>query len=188
MRRTAMYLAAALMFSFAQKAQASVARAVSFDEKVQTAETIVLGECIRKQSALDPTGRWIVTYSTFRVSKTYKGSAPAEVTVVTPGGELDGLHQHTIGVPSFGEGEVNVLFIRNDKIGPTVLYFDQGAYRVTESSIGKAVVAPVESDLVLIDSQTGRASSTREEGVHSLGEFEKRIGQVLRTGPARVDR
>lgn len=177
MRRMASAVFVALLVSFALSAEATVARAVSFDEKVESAETIVVGRCIRKHSALDSTGRWIVTYTTFQVAKTLKGNASGEITVVTPGGELNGLHQETIGVPRFSEGEQNVLFIRNDRIGPTVLYLDQGAYSVTDDG-GKQFVAPVQSDLVLIDTQTGRARSTADEGVRSLADFEREIGRI----------
>ena len=174
MRRLAISAFGALLISFASSAAATVARAVSFDEKVESAEAIVLGRCIRNHSALDPSGRWIVTYSTFQVTKTLKGNASGEVTVITPGGVLNGLHQETIGVPRFSEGEQNVLFIRNDRLGPTVLYLDQGAYRVTEDR----QIAPMPSDLVLIDTQTGRASSTADEGARSLEEFERDVARI----------
>ena len=173
MRRWAISAFGALLISFASSAAASVARAVSFDEKVESAEAIILGRCIRNHSALDPSGRWIVTYSTFQVSKTLKGNASGEVTIITPGGALNGLHQETIGVPRFSEGEQNVLFIRNDRVGPTVLYMDQGAYRVTDDR-----VVPVPSDLVLIDTQTGLARSTAEEGARSLQEFEREVSRI----------
>ena len=101
--------------------------------------------------------------------------------VITPGGVLNGLHQETIGVPRFSEGEQNVLFIRNDRVGPSVLYLDQGAYRVSEDG----QVAPVPSDLVLIDSQTGRARSTADEGSRTLEDFER---QVERVAARRRDR
>ena len=179
MRRYAMAASLALMVSFAQSMQATVARAVSFDEKVESAETIVLGRCIHQHSALDPSGRWIVTYSTFQVSKTYKGNAVSEVTVVTPGGELHGLHQETIGVPTFSEGDLNVIFIRGSKqMGPTVLYMDQGAYRVFEQGNGQ-IVAPVESGLVLMDPQTGKALSNHDEGARSLSEFERQLSRRI---------
>jgi hypothetical protein len=178
MRRAGLALLVALLVSFAQDAPAAVARAVSFDEKVDGAEAIVLGRAIRKHSSLDPSGRWIVTYTTFQVSKTYKGSAGPEITVVTPGGSVPGLHQETIGVPRFSEGDLNVLFIRNNRLGPSVLYQDQGVYSVTDER-GQQLVTPLQSDLVLIDPQTGMARSTSDEAARTLGEFEREVGRSL---------
>ena len=178
MRRTSFAVIVALALSLTPNALGAVARAVEFNSKVQEAEAIVLGTCVRKESAFDSTGRWIVTRSTFKVSRTFKGSTPAEITIVTPGGEVNGLHQETIGVPNFGEGDVNVLFVRNSSIGPTVLYFDQGTYRVRDER-GGSVVAPVESDLVLLDEQTGRARTVSDEAPRSLDEFEQQVRNAL---------
>lgn len=188
MKRMTFAAFVALVISLSPMAHATVARAVSFDEKVSSADTIVLGRCVKQHSTFDPSGRWIVTYTTFEVSKSYKGTAPPEVTVVTPGGTVGSLHQETIGVPHFGEGDVNVLFIRQDRIGPTVLFFDQGTYRVMPDAGGQTMVAPVESGLVLIDNQTGKATSTRDEGVKSLREFESSIEAALERSPGRLTR
>lgn len=185
MKRMTFAAIVALMISFSPMAHATLARAVSFDEKVSSADNIVLGTCVRQHSTFDPSGRWIVTYSTFAVSKSYKGNSAPEVTIVTPGGSVGSLHQETVGVPHFGEGDVNVLFIHQDRVGPTVLFFDQGAYRVVPGADGGSLVAPVESGLVLIDDQTGQAKSTRDEGVKSLREFETKIDAVLQRMPER---
>lgn len=188
MRRMTFAAIVALVISLSPMAHATLARAASFDEKVTSADSIVLGRCVRQHSSFDPSGRWIVTYSTFAVSKSYKGVPVPEVTVVTPGGTVGSLHQETIGVPHFGEGDVNVLFIHQDPIGPTVLFFDQGAYRVVTGSDGEEVVAPVESGLVLIDDQTGQAKSTRDEGVKPLHDFEAKIDASLQRTPGRLMR
>ena len=52
-------LLATLLFPLA--AHASLARAISFDEKVENASTIILGKCVRQQSAWDADHRWILT-------------------------------------------------------------------------------------------------------------------------------
>src|SRR6476620_5926017 len=91
----AVVLAAASTF-VPVRAHATVAQAASFDEKVENAESIVLGRCVKTESRMDPSGRWIVTYSTFKVDQALKGQPASEVTVVTPGGEVNGIHQDTI--------------------------------------------------------------------------------------------
>src|SRR5262245_22997108 len=85
----------------APAAHAAIAAAASFDQKVDNAAAIILGKCVRTESKFDPSGRWIVTYSTFAVEKTFKGGAAGEVTLVTPGGSVGGVHQSTVGVPAF---------------------------------------------------------------------------------------
>jgi len=61
-----------------------------------------------------------------------------------------------------------VVFVRNSSAGPTVLYFDQGAYEVA-----KGVVQPVASDAVLLDTQRGIAVAAEEP--RTLPEFERAV-------------
>lgn len=150
------------------RAHATVAQAASFDEKVEKAESIVLGRCVKTESRMDPSGRWIVTYSTFKVDQSLKGQPATEVTVVTPGGEVNGIHQDTIGVPAFHEGEQNVIFTKNTKLGPTVLYFDQGAYEVKNG-----LVQPVASEVVRMDTQRGMAVAPEE--ARSIRDFQREV-------------
>src|SRR2546427_12408309 len=115
-------LAAAVLLS-APAVHASMAVAATFDDKVAHATSIILGKCVRTESKFDPSGRWIVTYSTFSVEKSFKGNAAGEVTLVTPGGGVGNIHQSTVGVPAFREGDEQVVFVKNTRLGPTVLYF-----------------------------------------------------------------
>jgi hypothetical protein len=159
-------------------AEASMARAVSFDEKVGNADSIVLGKCLRTRSDWDPSHKWIITYSTFAVSKTLKGNQGSEVTVATPGGTVGSLHQHTIGVPQFEPGVENVLFVKQSKLGPSILYYDQGTYNVNRDATGAAIVSSVATNSVLVDTQTGKAVSQEAE-IRSLHEFEGRVAAAL---------
>src|SRR5690348_12924641 len=132
MARTSLLLGAVtLAVSLAATdAYATLQRAVNFDDKVDQAAAIVLGKVVRTKSQWDPSHRWILTYSTFAVEHKVKGTAPAEVTVVTAGGTVGDVVQSTIGIRPFREGDENVIFIKNTAAGLTVLYFDQGAYDV----------------------------------------------------------
>src|ERR1700694_1143449 len=85
----------------AGRAAASVARAIAFDEKVDRAEAVILGKCVHLRTEWDPAHRWILTYSTFKVEKVLKGPPSDELTLVTPGGTIDGIHQGTSGVRPF---------------------------------------------------------------------------------------
>jgi len=125
---------AAVMLALAivPRAEATLMRAATFDQKVENAASIILGTAVKKEARWDEAHRWILTYTTFRVEKAIKGGAPAqtEMTLVTPGGTVGDDHQETVGIPDFELGSEHVLFIKQTKLGPTVLYFDQGAYDV----------------------------------------------------------
>jgi hypothetical protein len=159
-------------------AQASIARAVSFDEKVGNADSIVLGKCLRTRSEWDASHKWIITYSTFAVSKSFKGGQSGELTIATPGGTVGPMHQHTIGVPQFQPGVENVLFVKQSNLGPSVLYYDQGTYNVNRDATGQPIVSSVATNAVLVDTQTGKAVSQDAE-VHSLRDFEGRVQAAL---------
>ena len=170
----------------APAAHASMATAASFEEKVDNAAAIVVGRCVKNESRWDPSGRWILTYSTFKVSSTIKGAPAQEVTVVVPGGSVGSVHQSSVGLPSFAEGSENVLFIKNTKSGPTVLYFDQGAYDVTTNERGQKIVAPVASDAVHIDTQRGVAVPA--EAPRTLNEFRADVDREVRAAAERKQR
>lgn len=175
------------LLTLAQPAGATLARAVSFDEKVATADSIVLGRCLRTESKFDPSGKWIVTYSTFAVEKSFKGGGqPGEMTLVTPGGKVNGLHQRTVGVPEFQQGDAKVLFVKGSDLGPSVLFFDQGTYELAKDSRGETTVAPVQSAAVLLDSQTGQVTRS-EEPIRTLRKFEQDVAVSLRrTGGKQI--
>jgi hypothetical protein len=168
----------------APAAHAAIAAAASFDDKVDNAAAIILGKCVRTESRLDPSGRWILTYSTFAVEKAFKGGAAGEVTIVTPGGSVNGVHQSTIGVPAFREGDEHVVFVKNTRLGPTVLYFDQGTYDVTTDERGERVIAPVPTNVVVVDNQRGMATAPAD-APRTIREFESAVRESMRTAADR---
>jgi hypothetical protein len=163
-------------------ANAAIAAAASFDEKVDNAAAIILGKCLKTESKFDTSGRWILTYSTFQVEQSLKGAVGNTVTVVTPGGSVGGVHQSSIGIPAFRAGDENVIFLKDSSLGPTVLYFDQGAYQVSSDGREK-VVAPVPSSLVKIDEQRGVAVPGEQPRL--LREFDTEVHASMRGSAAR---
>jgi hypothetical protein len=177
-RWTPLLLASALVFA-PITAQATISRAVAFDEKVERAAAIVVGTCVSQEARWDESHRWILTYSTFQVEKLLKGSLPVrELTIVTPGGEVDGLHQDTIGVPDFQKGDERVLFVKNTDAGPTVLFFDQGAYTIEKQGSDR-IVRPVASESMYVDTQRG-GTLVRSEGPRTLREFEGAVRESVK--------
>jgi hypothetical protein len=165
-------------------AQAAIMQAASFDQKVDNAAAIILGKCIRTESRYDPSGRWILTYSTFAVEKSFKGGTAGEVTLVTPGGSVGGLHQSTIGITPFREGDEHVVFVKNTRLGPTVLYFDQGAYDVTIDARGERIITPVPMNAVVVDTQRGMAVAPAD-APRTVQQFEDAVHESMRTAADR---
>jgi hypothetical protein len=163
--------------ALASAAQATLVRAVPFDQKVEEAQSIIVGKCIRTHSEWDAAHRWILTWSTFSVEQPLKGNPPAEVTVVTPGGQVGSIHQDSIGIPAFREGDERVIFVKNTNVGPTVLYFDQGAYDVQTDGRGEKTIVPVSTGAVRVDTQRGTA--VEPEHARPLREFQSDVHQAM---------
>lgn len=176
MTRKALVLSALLLL-VPVAANATIAQAVRFDDKVENAAAIVVGECVAQRSQWDAAHNWILTYSTFRVEQTLKGAPTQEITIVTPGGTVDNIAQEIIGVPRFREGEQHALFVRNSQAGPTVLYLEQGDYKVLEER-GERILQPAVSSAVLID--TGRGTAVAPEQPRRLRDFETSVRDTIR--------
>lgn len=169
----------------APAAQAAVAQAASFDEKVDHAVAIILGKCVKTEARFDPTGRWIVTYATFNVEQSMKGDAAGQVTIVTPGGSVNGIHQETIGVPVFREGNEHVVFLRNTRVGLTPLYFDQGTYNVVAGEHGEKIIVPMPSNVMHIDTQRAMAVAPADEP-KTLDAFRSAVSESMRGSARRL--
>lgn len=159
-------------------ASATITQAVPFEQKVETAEAIVLGKVVAQESHWDAQKKWILTSTTFEVEKTFKGMPAQRVTLVTPGGTVGTVAQNVIGVPRFRNGDEHVVFVRNTRSGPTVLFFEQGAYRVEKTDRGDRIVQPLVSSAVMVDAQRGVAVAP--EGPRPLSTFEERVRNTIR--------
>lgn len=171
--RRVLLATAAVALLAVPRAHATLARAVSFDEKVDSAAAIVLGKVVRTESRWDAQHRWILTYSTFAVEKSMKGAAAGELTVALPGGAVGDLHQDTIGMPSFEQGEEHVVFVRNSAIGPTVAFAEQGTYDVTANERGERIVQPHQAEAAVVDEQRGLAVAP--EQARTVAQFERDV-------------
>jgi hypothetical protein len=158
------------------QAQATLMKAVTFDDKVGNAASIILGKAVKSEARWDEEHRWILTYTTFQIEKMIKGlPGPQEITVVTPGGQVGDIRQDSDGIPEFEVGSEHVIFIRNTSRGPTVLFFDQGAY-----DVHNGMVKPVQTDAVTIDTQRGMAVTPEEP--RTVDRFERDVRDSERRG------
>ena len=170
----------------APAAQAAVAQAASFDENVDHAAAIILGRCVKTEAKYDPTGRWIVTYATFKVEESMKGDATGEVTIVTPGGSVNGINQETSGVPVFREGDEHVVFLRNTRVGLTPLYFDQGTYNVAAGEHGEKIIVPMPSNVMHIDTQRAMVVASPADEPRPLSAFRSAVSESMRGSARRL--
>jgi hypothetical protein len=167
-------------------AHAAIAQAATFDEKVDNSAAIILGKCVKTEAKFDPSGRWIVTYATFAVEQSMKGDASGQLTVVTPGGTVNGIHQETIGVPTFQAGDEHVVFLRNTRLGPSPLYFDQGTYNVAAGDHGEKLIVPMPSNVIHIDSQRAMAVAPADEP-RTLAAFKSAVSESMRGTQRRLE-
>ena len=175
-QRTALAIAAVLALA-PMTAQATISRVVKFDEKVDQAASIIVGRVVSQESSWDANRQRILTRSKIAVEKTLKGSPAREITIVTPGGTVGDIAQDYVGVPRFNTGDENVVFVRETGAGPTVLFFDQGAYRVAKNDSGERIVMPLVSSAVLGDVQRGAAAAP--ESARTLRDFEQSVRESV---------
>lgn len=175
---TRTYALGALLLLLPMTAEATISRAVEFEEKVEGAASIVVGKVIAQESRWDASRNWILTYSTFAVEKTLKGQPAQQITIVTPGGTVGNMTQDVVGVPKFRQGEENVVFVRNSQAGPTVAFLEQGNYKVRSNERGDRIVEPAVSAAVLVD--TGRGTAVAPEGARQMREFERDVRESVR--------
>jgi hypothetical protein len=166
-------------------AQAAIAQAATFDEKVDHAAAIILGKCVKTDARYDPTGRWIVTYATFDVEDSMKGNAAGQVTIVTPGGSVNGIHQETSGIHVFREGDEHVVFLRNTRLGLTPLYFDQGTFNVAAGEHGQKMIVPMATNVIHIDTQRAMAVAPADEP-RTLDAFKVAVAESMKGTATRM--
>ena len=185
-RRIALAAAVAAVVLLPRSSEATISRSISFEEKVDGAAAVVLAKVVKNESRWDPSKRWILTYTTLKVDRALKGQPMqnSDLTVVTPGGEVDGIRQETIGAPAFEPGEEQVVFVANSKLGPTVAFMEQGAYDVQTDARGEKMIIPTASDSVVMDQQRGMAAPG--EAPRSLNQFERAVKQRINVRNAEM--
>jgi hypothetical protein len=128
-------------------APALASTAIQLDVASLTAASsdVVRGRVLSSAAAWTGDHRRIVTRVEVEVLETWKGAASGRVTVVQPGGVVDGIGQRVSGVAPLGTGEEVVLFL--ERTGPyhRVVGLAQGVYRVsTADGARQAVPAALE--------------------------------------------
>ena len=138
-KRRCVRAAACLALSLAGSAAGGTTiERLSLEKMVQAAPVIVRAECVGKTTVRDAGEIW--TLSLFRVEQTWRGKAPATITVRLLGGSWGQITSHVSGVPQFRLGDDVVLFLQPTKRGDfAVVSWQQGTFRVRREVGGELV-------------------------------------------------
>lgn len=113
------------------------------EEVIDTATTAFEGTCTENRTEVDPATQFVVTYTTFAVLDTLKGTPGATHVIKQIGGSLPGEGpQHRVhGIPTFTVGDTYVVFLAGvSSIGfSSPIGLGQGRFAVTEGTTGRKV-------------------------------------------------
>ena len=109
---------------------------------VNEADAIVLGTCESAVSTWDEHHHFIVTRSTVRTRRQFKGMTDETVTVQTLGGTIGDEGMVASHGASLRQGEPAVLFLKRSQYGPYFVIWggEDGKLQVEESPSGAAVI------------------------------------------------
>ena len=120
----------------APRALAAVAVPATVEGLASASDAVVRGRVDRVYARRSADGRLVVTYAEIVTAGAWRGSPPARVTVVTPGGVVGDFGQRVDGMAGFRAGEEVVVFVARAGAGTwQVTGAAQGKFRVEE---GKA--------------------------------------------------
>lgn len=138
-------LAASAAVAGAGAAFATTMVQMSFEELVQEADVVIVGEA--SASRVERTSDGVVTVTTFNVEDQVLGAPSSSVEVVTPGGSFKPgkfrVQESTAETPLFPIGKEALLFLDPASGGRfAVVGFSQGAIEVNEQGATKTVRLP----------------------------------------------
>ena len=160
MRRFLVGLLALLLFPAAGRALTVVPR--SFAELVERADAAFKGTVTVVDPQWTGTGaaRHIVTYVTFRVEETYKGSADPVRTLRFFGGTMDGTTMEVPGMPHFTVGQVAVLFeAGNGQQFCPLVGVHQGRFHVNRDAAGVERITTDDGSPVTSTAEIGQLAA-----------------------------
>ena len=121
----------------------SQSRKVTTAELAQQSEVVARGSVKQLKSAWEGKKERIVTYVTIQVEEFIKGGGSEKtLTLVNPGGEVDGVGEIYTHMATFREGEDVIVFAQKDHEGRLrVAGGQQGKFRLEKDNVtGKTIV------------------------------------------------
>ena len=120
-------------------ALATTLKRMSIADLSRAAHTVVRARCVTNSTRWDAGEIW--TFTTFDVEETWKGSAPAPITVRILGGSAGNLTSTVSGVPRFSPGEELILFLeRTPAQDFSIVSWVQGTFRIHSRTTGEEIV------------------------------------------------
>ena len=163
------------MLFLAQVAPAAAALAVpaSVEDLARGSDAVVRGRVAKVTPHWSSDHRRILTDAEVETSSVWRGTAASRVTVVVPGGVVDGIGQRVDGAPTFAQGEDVALFL--ERAG-------DGRYRVHGLGQGKFSIAagqasPQLSGMTLTPGAALKGGERRAEAM-GVAELEQRVRAV----------
>jgi hypothetical protein len=168
----ACFLAAALAAVVPLTARATLAWPTSVEDLARESSAVVRGRVVSKSAAWAAQGKKIVTLVELETGAVWRGQASSRVTVVVPGGVVDGIGQHVAGAPQFTVGEDVAVFLQG--VGPA-------RFRLHGLGMGKFTIGSDEAVPVMTEMQFAAgevAAGERRVGRMSVAELERRVRSV----------
>ena len=139
---------------------------MNFSDLAREADHIVVGTVTGVQGEWDESARFIHSNVYLTVERSFRGNAPEEIVLRTPGGEAGGVAMQAHGAASFEVGEKVLIFLTTWEDGQAkVLGYTQGKSRVLEDENGKARLQGGAADGLALD---GVARSLRHGPDHNI--------------------
>lgn len=130
-----------MLLASVHTAQASTSRRLTLVQLVGASSTIVVATCRSTVAQWTPDRTQIETVATYDVIETLKGSTVQSFTVVSLGGEVDGIGMHVSGMPAFERGRRELLFLtRSKSAAMKVVGMAQGQFEITIDSTGASLI------------------------------------------------
>jgi hypothetical protein len=125
----ALALVGASLVASNSSALATTLKRMSVADLSRAAHTVVRARCATSSARWDAGEIW--TFTTFDVEETWKGSAPAQITVRLLGGSAGNFTSTVSGVPRFSPGEELILFLeRTPAQDFSIVSWMQGTFRI----------------------------------------------------------
>jgi hypothetical protein len=119
--------------------RATTLKRMSVADLSRAADTVIRARCVTNSTRWEAGEIW--TFTTFDIEETWKGSAPAQITVRLLGGHTGNFTSTVSGVPRFSSGEELILFLeRTPAQDFSIVSWMQGTFRIAHSATGEEII------------------------------------------------
>lgn len=187
-RRHVLFLATTSLVAIARpgRARASLVLAMELPEMTASADAIVVAKVVGMRSWRRPGEKAIFTEVKLQVAESWKGQLSGNsrtISVVHPGGEVDGIEMHVHGLPSFSHGEEAVLFLdtrveHRPDLGFTLTGLGQGKRRLFRQD-GRLMAAPSDRSAAVLKDALGRWQAAPPEPAIPLDDLRQQVRLLL---------